>query len=120
VHYTITVTNSGDATLVNVVVTDPMLGAELFRALPPPWHPGQFLLRLCLHGKADRPGPAGEHSHGTCQPPGLPNDITASATATVDLVHPLIKVTKTADNTVSKVGDTVRFTVRCRTPEMCP
>jgi len=42
---------------------------------------------------------------------GLPNDITASASATVDLVHPLIKVTKTADNTVSKVGDTVRFTV---------
>ena len=42
---------------------------------------------------------------------GLPNDITDSDTVDVDVVHPGLDVTKEADNTITKVGDTVHFTI---------
>ena len=48
-------------------------------------------------------------------PTGFPNDITDNATATVEIVTPTIKVTKTA-TTLSKVGDDVTYTIEiCNT-----
>jgi len=57
-------------------------------------------------------------------PDPLVNEVTATyqdvtgktasdvATATVDLVHPGIEVTKTADPTVGKAGDTITYTIK--------
>ena len=52
-------------------------------------------------------------------PTGFPNDITATATATVDVIGPAdITVTKTADE-LSKVGDPVNYTIEiCNTGDI--
>jgi len=44
-------------------------------------------------------------------PEGLTNVISDNATCTVDLVHPDLAISKTTDNTISKVTDTITYTV---------
>jgi len=53
-------------------------------------------------------------------PQGLPNDITASASATVDLVHPFDQGDQDSGQHHHQVGDTVRFTVSVQNTGMCP
>jgi len=51
---------------------------------------------------------------------GLPNDITDTSTVTVDLVHPAIRITKSADTAYSKAGDVVHYTITVTTAVMPP
>ena len=62
---------------------------------------------------ATDPDPLVQHGDGELQPAGFPNDITDTATASVDVKRPVadITITKTAD-ALSKVGDSVTYTFR--------
>ena len=110
VTYTITVTNTGDVPLTKVSVSDDLL----------PNVNAAFATTLAS-------GDSESHQFVYTVPGGAPdplvNEVEAiyedstgqafsdMATATVDLVHPSIEVTKTANPTVGEVGDTITYTI---------
>jgi uncharacterized repeat protein (TIGR01451 family) len=111
VNYEICVTNTGDITLENITVVDSLLGdlsASFANTLAPGVTECHTFPRTVVAGDPD---PVINTVTVHSNPEGFPNDITDNAVATVDLVQPDIAITKTADATVSKVGDTVNYEI---------
>jgi uncharacterized repeat protein (TIGR01451 family) len=115
VTYTMKVTNSGDADLVNVVLTDPICNAGT--------------LKITDNGDGDSTLAVGETWTYTCDhtvlasdPDPLPNTATVvghdvddrTTTDTddhvVDIIHPAITIVKTANPVSVEPGQTVTFT----------
>ena len=110
VTYWAAVTNTGDCTLVKDSVSDNVVAGidGLFAAtLASGVTDNQTYTHLVQAGDPD---PLSNLVTVHYHPQGLPNDITDNVTHTVDLVHPSISLSKTADNTISKVGDTINYT----------
>ena len=111
VNYQICVTNTGDIALHNLTVADTLMGdlsGSYADSLAPGASECHTFSRTVQPGDPDPlPNTATVHAN----PVGLPNDITDSDTETVDLVHPSIDVTKTADGPISKVGDTINYQI---------
>ena len=113
VHFTVTTNNTGDVDLVLDTFTDSLMGnikshfsGTLAAGTAESWGYDYVVPNPYLGG-ATLSNTATAHYHIT----GLPNDITASSTVTLSLMHPGLVITKTADNTITKAGDTVHFTV---------
>jgi uncharacterized repeat protein (TIGR01451 family) len=115
--YTITVTNTGDIDLENVVVTDPMLtlsgptgdvGSDGILGQTEIWvYTDTYTVLI-----TDEPGPVTNTATVHADPLGyLTNDISDSDGASVDLVHPGINIVKDADVTHTKVGDDIVYTI---------
>jgi uncharacterized repeat protein (TIGR01451 family) len=113
INYTITVDNTGDSDLTSVVVTETLPGCTL---TGPSGDDGDDILQ------------PDETWLYTCSVTASDEDIenTASVTAvdeadgtvsaeselvTVDVIHPDIEITKSADPTAVNVGDTVNYTI---------
>ncbi len=112
VVYTITVTNTGNIGLEGITVSDSILGdlsasfADTLAPAASESHDFPYTIQ------AGDPDPLVNTATVHANPLGpLTNDITDSASATVDLVHPSIDITKTVNPTVSKVGDNVTYTI---------
>ena len=112
ITYTITITNTGNIGLEHITVTDTLLGdlsayfADTLAVGASESH--DFPYEVQPGDPDPLPNTATVHS----DPVGaLITDVTDSASHSVDLVHPGVDVTKEADNTITKVGDTVHFTI---------
>jgi uncharacterized repeat protein (TIGR01451 family) len=111
VNYTITVTNTGTSDLVNITLSDTLMGdlsASFADTLAIGGSESHSFPYVVQPGDAD---PLVNTVTVHANPTGLPNDITDTASDTVDLVQPSIDITKVADTEVSKVGDTVNYTI---------
>ena len=112
ISYTITITNTGNIGLENITVVDTLLGdlsgsfADTLAVGGSESHDFPYTVQL------DDPDPLPNTVTVHSDPVGaLTTDVTDSANHSVDLVHPGLDVTKEADNTITKVGDTVHFTI---------
>ncbi|WHT19325.1 hypothetical protein N8J89_40635 [Crossiella sp. CA-258035] len=106
VTFTIKVTNTGDAALTKVTVTDPATPA-CARTLPD-LAPGAGQTYTCTYGAGAEDLVNTATVTGT-DPTG--REVTDSDDATVDVVHPAIEVSKSADKDTVREGDQVTFTV---------
>ncbi|MCK2236430.1 MULTISPECIES: CARDB domain-containing protein [unclassified Crossiella] len=109
VTFTIKVTNSGDAPLTSVTVADPAVPA-CARTLPD-LAPGASQSYTCswTAGSEDLVNTATATGN---DPTGRP--VTATDDAKVDVIHPALDVSKTADKKTVREGDQVTFTVLVR------
>ena len=110
ITYTITVTNTGDVTLNGLTVVDPLLG-----------HICGFPSTLAAGASATKQftytvqrcdvSPLINIATATAMVQGLATAITATGTTTVQLIHPRITVTKTADKKTACPGDVITYTI---------
>ena len=111
VTYTITVTNTGDDTLVKDSIIDSLVG-----------NIGSYFLDNLTQGASDNvsytytvtgtePDPIENTVIVHYHPQGLANDISDNATTSVDLVHPGILVTKLAHAGTYRSGDNITYTI---------
>jgi len=115
VTYTICITNCGDVTLEGLTVVDSLMGPLAF---PTTIDAGE---EICLDFPYTIPADALDPMENCVEvhanPLGpmtndiVPNPATSELCAEVDLVHPDISVTKTADPTTAHVGDTITYTI---------
>ncbi|MHB1455239.1 MAG: DUF7507 domain-containing protein [Saccharofermentanales bacterium] len=110
VNYTITVTNTSSADSPNLIgsVVDAMLGLDEAINLAP-GESEVFNVPYVL--QAEDPDPLVNTATVTVSPDGFPNVLEESDSWTVDLFQPSINIDKTADTEISKVGDTVNYTI---------
>ncbi|MBI2852664.1 MAG: DUF11 domain-containing protein [Chloroflexi bacterium] len=108
VIYTITITNTGDTELTGITVIDSLLG-NISGSFPPVLGPGQsataIFPRTVLPIDPD-PLVNTVTVSGTFES----ITVTASASATVDLVHPDYTLTKAASLSSASVGDPITYT----------
>jgi hypothetical protein len=119
ITYTITVTNTGDIGLVNIVVTDPLLGVGPLPGFPATLAPlaSSGPVNFTRAIQAGDPDPLVNTVTVHANPVGLTNDITDSASATVDITggegltpgfwknHPDAWEVYTTDQTLESVFD---------------
>ncbi len=109
--YTITVTNTGDVDLNTNSVSDSLLGdisASFGAALAAGASETKTFDYIV---KASDPDPLNNTVTVHYSVTSLPNDVTAQASATVDLVHPDMTLTKTANPTSGSVGTVITYTM---------
>lgn len=115
VTYTITVQNTGDVALENGVVTDLLLSLDPIATnltLAPAGETGDTAVFSVTYTiQTNDPDPFENTATVHANPVGLDNDITDSDTASVDIVHPAIQLTKTVSPTHALVGQTVNYTI---------
>ncbi len=104
VTFTITATNTGDAPLTAVKVTDQGPCAKALDTLAPK---ANKTYDCTVPAPADG---AVSTTHITGTPPVGP-PLTASADAHIDVIHPALTVLTSANPTVARVGDTLTVTV---------
>ncbi|WP_409184209.1 hypothetical protein F9C11_07780 [Amycolatopsis sp. VS8301801F10] len=104
VTFTITVTNTGDAPLTAVKVTDQGPCAKTLDTLAPKTNKAYD---CTLPAPADD---AVSTAHATGNPPVGP-PLTASADAHLDVIHPALTVMTSANPTVARAGDPLAVTV---------
>ncbi|UCE74366.1 MAG: DUF11 domain-containing protein, partial [Methanomassiliicoccales archaeon] len=107
ITYTIVVTNTGDCPLYNVYVNDTQLG----------WSTGPTTLAIneskTYYVNYTIIGSEGDPFNNTAYAEGTDNlgeTVTDSDSHTVDILHPVINVTKTADRTYAYWGDSINYT----------
>ncbi|HLS89065.1 MAG TPA: DUF11 domain-containing protein, partial [Sphingobacteriaceae bacterium] len=113
ITYTIKVKNTGDVTLTDVVIKDPMLGLDtVVNSLAPgASHTVDAAQTQYVVKESDLPGPLSNTVNVTAQPP-VGDPISAKAKAKVNLYAlPGLKVTKTAHRQRATVGNEVQFTI---------
>jgi uncharacterized repeat protein (TIGR01451 family) len=113
VTYNITVRNTGDVALNKTSVIDDRLGNKS----------ADFAAVLAVNASESHnyiytvppaaPDPMWNNVTATYTVSGFPNVVNATASHSVDLVHPGLNVTKTGD-TLSKVGDNVTYNITVR------
>jgi uncharacterized repeat protein (TIGR01451 family) len=109
VTFTVTVTNTGDGPLRNVLVADRLAPecAQRLGTLAP--QAKQTYTCELVAGEADFTNTAtATGTDGTNRP------VTSTAEATVDVIHPAISITKDAAPAQVREGDTVTFTIVVR------
>lgn len=109
--YTLKVENlsSPDTPIMNFTLTDSVLGA-----LPPfSLKSGEVFEKSYPYlVTALDPNPIINVAEVSASPEGFPNVYTDKESTTVKLFTPLIKIEKFADTKISKVGDTINYTIR--------
>jgi uncharacterized repeat protein (TIGR01451 family) len=117
VTYTVTFGNTGDVAMENIQVTDSLAG--VFVPAPPttlaPLTRANVTFTYTV--QANDPNPLINIVTVTANPVGLPNVLTATGTATLEVTpapNPCILVTKTASPSYVCVGDTVTYTMAVR------
>jgi uncharacterized repeat protein (TIGR01451 family) len=106
ISYTITVTNTGDTPLSNVMVSDPLLGFSWTGTLAV----GQgmtFTVPFTV------PTPSGDITNTVTASGQDPLDLIVTDTAswTVHVLHPAIAIDKSADKVQAHAGDTITYTI---------
>ncbi|MEY4371278.1 MAG: hypothetical protein RL219_47, partial [Actinomycetota bacterium] len=120
IEYTLVATNTGNVSLYNVTVTDPLLsGITCSRTLPTGLLPGASVTCTGTYTvtQADIDGGSVTNSASASGAPRGGTPVSASASNTVDGVPPVprLTVTKTATPAAfSTVGDTVTWTIVVR------
>jgi len=103
VTYTFTVENTGDVTLENVAVVDSNLGSITLSSTT--LDPGEVAVgtasEVLTEDKTNTATATGDHQLGT---------VSAEASASVDVIHPDIALTKTPDDDKVAVGAEVTYT----------
>ncbi|RZQ65164.1 DUF7507 domain-containing protein [Amycolatopsis suaedae] len=107
VTFRITVTNTGDSPLRDVFVADPS-APSCAKRFPGQLAAGATQTYECTHVAGDADFTNTARANGT---DGTNRAVTDSADAAVDVIHPAIAVTKTAEPAEVLEGDTVRFTI---------
>jgi uncharacterized repeat protein (TIGR01451 family) len=105
VTFTLAVTNTGDATLSNVAVTDPQ-ASNCAHTI------GDLGAHLSQTYTCTRTGVTADFTNvatATGTPPVGPA-VTASDTASVDVIHPAIQVIKEANAITATVGEVITYT----------
>ncbi|MGX7677332.1 DUF7507 domain-containing protein [Jatrophihabitans sp. DSM 45814] len=107
VNFTITVTNTGDAPLTAVAVTDPT-AADCARTIPSPLGPNQTSSYQCsmTAGSVDFVNTA---TATATDPTG--HAVTDSAGAPIDVIHPAITIAKAVSPADAQAGDPVTYTI---------
>jgi uncharacterized repeat protein (TIGR01451 family) len=107
ISYTITVKNTGDTPLYNVIVTDTLLGNIPIGFLDV----GQSVtLTLTYTVNAGDPDPLVNTATASGEDP-LDLIVTDTASWTVDVLHPAIAIDKSADKDQAHAGDTITYTI---------
>jgi uncharacterized repeat protein (TIGR01451 family) len=109
-NYTLTLdnTSSTDSPDLNCEVTDPTLGVDDSFTIAS----GDSHDTTASHTfQAGDPDPYTNTATATCSPDGFPNVLTKQDSAEVNLFQPSIDFSKTADVTLSKIGDTANYTL---------
>ncbi len=110
VNYTFVINNTGDVQLNRINVTDTLLG-DITNDFPATLAPGSSAIvtktRVVL---STDPDPLNNTVNANYQVQGLPNIQTASESHSVDLVHPDMTLTKSANPTSASVGTTINYT----------
>ena len=112
ITYTITVTNTGDEDLENIVVEDTVLGDRLGLASPDTLAAGAFGVASSSPTRSTvKPGPAAElgdrHRLGRGS---LEEVVDSTANCSTDILNPDILVEKTCPD-FAQVGDTITYTI---------
>jgi uncharacterized repeat protein (TIGR01451 family) len=106
ISYTITVENTGDTPLSNVMVSDPLLGFSWTGSLAV----GEV---MTFTVPFTVPTPSGDITNTVTasgeDPLGL--TVTDTAQCTVDVLHPAIAIVKSADKVTARAGDTITYTI---------
>jgi uncharacterized repeat protein (TIGR01451 family) len=106
ISYTITVENTGDTPLSNVMVSDPLLGFSWTGSLAV----GEV---MTFTVPFTVPMPSGDITNTVTasgeDPLGL--TVTDTAQCTVDVLHPAIAIDKSADKVTARAGDTITYTI---------
>ena len=110
ITFTVTVRNTGLSTLTGVTATSPHAGGPIVLG-DTTLNPGQSTTGTYSYtiSGAD-PDPFNSTVTVNATAPG-PITLTDSATATVDLVSPGLRITKTASPTLAAVGDDITYTI---------
>jgi uncharacterized repeat protein (TIGR01451 family) len=110
VDYTITLdnTSSADTPDLECTITDTMLGIDKDVTLASSESDVSTPTYTVL---ASDPDPLDNTAEVSCSPIGFPNVLSTSDDHSVNLFQPSITFDKTADTTVSKVGDPVNYTI---------
>jgi len=111
ITYTITIENTGDVDLVVDNITDSLLGEITGSFLNPLPEGVTDVVNVVYTVKSGDPNPLVNTVTAHYHVDGLSNDISATDNCSVDLVHPSLSVTKAADTTISKLGDTITYTI---------
>jgi uncharacterized repeat protein (TIGR01451 family) len=112
VNYTITVKNTGDCELVNITVSDSILGdlsgsfADTLAVGAEESHNFAYVVK-----DTDSDPLKNEVTEHANPPGGLKNDITDNASAEVDLVHPNFTVTKECFPDPVQVGASINYRI---------
>src|SRR5205814_577608 len=115
ITYSITVTNTGDEALTDVVVNDPLLGGDL-AGFPSTLAVGASVTKTFTHTvTADDPDPL--TNTVTASGTGADSDQTVSdqAECSTDVVHPTIDLVKDGP-ALAHVGDTITYTFTVTNP----
>jgi uncharacterized repeat protein (TIGR01451 family) len=106
ISYTITVENTGDTPLSNVMVSDPLLGFSWTGSLAV----GEV---MTFTVPFTVPTPSGDITNTVTASGEDPLGLTVSDTAscTVDVLHPAIAIVKSADKVTARAGDTITYTI---------
>jgi uncharacterized repeat protein (TIGR01451 family) len=115
ITYTITVTNTGDCPLYGVFVTDSLLG--------PIYNNGLALgASKTFTVTYTVPSASGDISNTVtaCGSDVLGLGVSNTASWTVDVLHPGISVSKTADKTMAHEGDSITYTITVSNTGDCP
>jgi uncharacterized repeat protein (TIGR01451 family) len=107
ISYTITVTNTGDTPLYNVIVTDTLLGTITIGFLDVG---DSVTLTLTYTVNAGDPDPLVNTATASGQDI-LGLIVTDTASWTVDVLHPAIAIDKSADKVQAHAGDTITYTI---------
>ncbi|MBI2303758.1 MAG: hypothetical protein HYU86_03310, partial [Chloroflexi bacterium] len=111
VNYTIIITNTSSDDSPNLVkdsIVDSLLGSlSGCDSLAPG---DSCTINVAYTVKEGDPDPLVNTVTVHYHPLGFPNDITASASHSTDLVHPKLAISKTGDE-LSKIGDDVNYTI---------
>ncbi|MBF7097385.1 DUF7507 domain-containing protein, partial [Alkalibacter mobilis] len=110
ITYTITIQNTGDVQLNLISATDTLFG-DVASQFPATLAVGAdaTVITMTRAIQSGDPDPVDNIITTVYQVEGLPNQLTRSDSASVDVVHPALSITKSGD-TLSKTGDTVNYT----------
>jgi len=114
ITYVFNITNYGPADAEDVVVTDDLLGGQIFG--PVNLSTGQFVTFSVNYSVKDTdPDPLRNTAtiSGTTPDPNTNNNV---ATLSVDILHPDISIKKTSDKTTAFVGEMVTYTYTVKNP----
>ncbi|GAF99063.1 unnamed protein product, partial [marine sediment metagenome] len=114
VHFNITVRNTGNVSLNLVNFTDTLMGDITGNFSSPLAAGANQSWGYDYVTNVTDTDPLNNTAEAHYNITGLPNDINATDTVSIEVVTPGVNVTKTADNNITKAGDTVHFNITVR------
>ncbi len=110
ITYSITVTNTGQDTLNNLVVNDPLLGGNL-AGFGTSLSAGATVTKTFQYTVGASPDPLTNTVTATATGQSSQATVSDTADCTVDVLHPSLAITKTADKATVNAGETIGYTI---------